>query len=101
MGLFPVSDLRLPSRHQRRGLWDSMSRVGPSLETCESLLSCRECLVRMAHALAQSKGIALHNFMHAVEEIGHTEALQPLLSELNECLGPVADHIEDLGSQSL
>ena len=39
--------------------------------------------------------------MREVEEIGHTEALQPLFGELNQRLGPVTDDREDLGSQGL
>src|SRR5712692_3146728 len=77
-----------------------MSRLGPALESCESLLGFREFLVRLSHAPAQGKRIALHDLMHEVEEIGHTEALQPLFGELNQSLGPITDQIEDLGSQS-
>jgi hypothetical protein len=39
--------------------------------------------------------------MHDMEEIRHTQALQPGFSKLHQGLGPVTDQIEDLRSQGL
>jgi len=69
----------------------SLRLLRPPLESCESLLGFRERLVRVSHASAQGKRIALDDCMHAGEESGHTEALQPLLGELNQGFGPIVD----------
>ena len=99
--LFPSRALGLPCGHQRLGLWSLLSRLGPSLESCQSLLSFREFLVRLSHAPAKGPRIALDDRMHEVEAIGYTAALQPLFGELNQGLGPVTDQGEDVGSQGL
>src|SRR6266481_1708502 len=53
--LFPSRHLGLPRRHQRLGLWSLMSRLGPALESCESLLGFCEFLVRLSHAPAKGQ----------------------------------------------
>ena len=39
--------------------------------------------------------------MHAVKEIGHTQALEALLGELDERLGPVTHQGQRAGAQGL
>jgi hypothetical protein len=73
--------------------WGLLSRVGPSLESYHSRLGFEECLVRLSHTLAQGQGIALHNVVHEVKEIGHTQALEAMFGELDERLGPVTHQV--------
>src|SRR5712692_11392529 len=53
--LFPSHHLGLPRAHQRLGLWSLMSRLGPSLESSQSLLGFRKFLVRLSHAPAKGQ----------------------------------------------
>src|SRR5580765_4811637 len=39
--------------------------------------------------------------MDDMEEIGHTQAFQPLFRQLNQGLGPVTDHIQHPGAKGL
>jgi hypothetical protein len=55
----------------------------------------------LAHTPAKGQGIALHNVMHEVKEIGHTQALKALFGELDERLGPVTHQIQHAGAQGL
>ena len=99
MRFFPARHLGVPRRHQRLGLWGLRRRLGPSLESCEGLLGCLEFLVRVSQASAKGERIALDDLMDDMEEIRHTQALQPLFGELDQGLGSVTDQVQDLGSQ--
>ena len=39
--------------------------------------------------------------MHKVEEVRHTEALQPFFGELNQSLCPITNQVQDAGAQRL
>ena len=57
--------------------------------------------MRWSHLPAQGQRRALDDRMHEGEDIGPTEALQPLCSERYQGLGPRTDHGEDRRSQGL
>jgi len=61
----------------------------------------RAGLVGWSHTLAQGQGIALHNVVHAVKAIGHTQALEAVFGELDERLGSVTPQGEHAGAQGL
>ena len=71
-----------------------MSRVGPSLESCQSLLGFVSAWCACRQTPAKGQRIALHDLMDEVKEIRHTQALQALFGELDQRLGPVTHQVQ-------
>src|SRR5712691_9363767 len=67
---------------------------------CEPLLNVFEFLVRLSQAPANGQRIALDDLMDDVKAIRHTQALQAFFGQLDEGVGPITDHVQDLRSQS-
>ena len=95
--LFPARHLGLPRFHQRPGLAGHLhppvSRPWRRARASWAFVSSC-CAWRTA--LANGERIALHDLMHDMEEIRHTQALQPLFGELDQGLGPVTDQVQHL-----
>src|SRR5207248_9734713 len=99
--LFPAAHLRLPRRHQQRGLWSIKRGVGPLLASGESLLRVLEVLVRLAQVATNGQGVALDELMNDMKEIRHAQTLQPFFGELDQGLGSVTDHIQHPSAEAL
>src|SRR2546426_442206 len=91
--LFPSRHLDLPCFHQYFGLWLRLIHLGWPWASCHGLLGFRELLMRLSQALANGKRITLHQIMHAMKEVRHTQALQALFGELDQGLGSITDQI--------
>jgi hypothetical protein len=60
------------------------------LESIFGFLQLPACLLQLP---AKGQRITFHNIVYEVKHIRDTQALQPLLSELDEGLGPITDQV--------
>jgi tetratricopeptide (TPR) repeat protein len=67
----------------------------------EHLLGFLQRFLGLAHALRYGERVALDEIMHAMQEIGHAQALEPLCRKVDEGFGPITDQVPDTGSEGL